>query len=553
NKADVALGDGSSLYLVGTLANSGDITVQGAGHGGNIFVASTSLDLSGRGVVTLGGASPWDNSISGTAAGDTLVNVNNTIAGAGNIGGNNLNLVNDAAGVIDANTSNTLTLDNGGTVTNQGLIEATNGGNVTISNTSIQNAGGRVVAANGSQVDLNNNANITGGSVMTAGTGVIDIDGGNSFSSLSIKGNVAVLDGDVLYLNGTVQNNGVITVQGGGHGGGLSISGAVTLSGTGSVNIGGASPWDSSIGGNGSGAVLTNDSTIQGEGHVSVTVINGAAGVIDAKGPGVGYGLYLDNTSTAITNSGLIEATESGLLTINDAVTNGSTGKIEASGGAVVVNAAIANQGLIEATAGGTLNIDAGVNSTGAGAIESDGGDVVVNTGVSGGLAINGGVMDLTQSGVANNVSFLGAGTLRLDQSQSYTGSVTGFSKTGTNALDLSDISFVGAAEATFVENAGGTSGVLTVTDGSNTAQITLLGNYSTSKFVTSSDGHGGTKVVDPSAPAAASTAAPIHTFVAAMAAFGADQGVMVSEPVRGLRRDHPILIASAYPHGSVT
>jgi hypothetical protein len=42
--------------------------------------------------------------------------------------------------------------------------------------------------------------------------------------------------------------------------------------------------------------------------------------------------------------------------------------------------------------------------------------------------------------------------------------------------------------------------GTLTVTDGSHTANIALLGNYLASTFVASSDGHGGTNVVDPAA-----------------------------------------------------
>jgi hypothetical protein len=36
------------------------------------------------------------------------------------------------------------------------------------------------------------------------------------------------------------------------------------------------------------------------------------------------------------------------------------------------------------------------------------------------------------------------------------------------------------------------------VTDGTHTANIALLGNYLASTFVTSSDGHGGTAIVDP-------------------------------------------------------
>jgi hypothetical protein len=41
-------------------------------------------------------------------------------------------------------------------------------------------------------------------------------------------------------------------------------------------------------------------------------------------------------------------------------------------------------------------------------------------------------------------------------------------------------------------------SGTLSVTDGAHTANIALLGNYLASTFVASSDGHGGTSVIDP-------------------------------------------------------
>jgi hypothetical protein len=36
------------------------------------------------------------------------------------------------------------------------------------------------------------------------------------------------------------------------------------------------------------------------------------------------------------------------------------------------------------------------------------------------------------------------------------------------------------------------------VTDGTHTANIALLGNYLASTFAASSDGHGGTAIVDP-------------------------------------------------------
>jgi hypothetical protein len=46
--------------------------------------------------------------------------------------------------------------------------------------------------------------------------------------------------------------------------------------------------------------------------------------------------------------------------------------------------------------------------------------------------------------------------------------------------------------------NATSAGGTLHVTDGMHQANIALLGNYLASTFTTSSDGHGGTAVIDP-------------------------------------------------------
>jgi hypothetical protein len=59
---------------------------------------------------------------------------------------------------------------------------------------------------------------------------------------------------------------------------------------------------------------------------------------------------------------------------------------------------------------------------------------------------------------------------------------------------------------------------VLTVADGASVARISLEGNYTESAFTLSSDGHGGTTVVDPT------TTASVNRFVAAAAGFGAGE-----------------------------
>ncbi|SEC02388.1 hypothetical protein [Bradyrhizobium erythrophlei] len=105
-------------------------------------------------------------------------------------------------------------------------------------------------------------------------------------------------------------------------------------------------------------------------------------------------------------------------------------------------------------------------------------------------------------------VAFQGStGTLKLDNSASFAGTVAGM--TGADAIDFANISFANVHTPSFSGNASG--GTLTVTDGTLTASIALLGNYMASTFTTSSDGHGGTLVVDPPAMQVSQLAQPQH------------------------------------------
>jgi hypothetical protein len=104
----------------------------------------------------------------------------------------------------------------------------------------------------------------------------------------------------------------------------------------------------------------------------------------------------------------------------------------------------------------------------------------------------------------SGRVTFTGdTGTLKLDNSSSFAGTVAGMS--GQDTIDFADIDPTKVQQPTYSGTASG--GTLTVTDGSHTANIALLGNYLASTFVTSSDGHGGTNVVDPSAIETSQTA----------------------------------------------
>lgn len=107
-----------------------------------------------------------------------------------------------------------------------------------------------------------------------------------------------------------------------------------------------------------------------------------------------------------------------------------------------------------------------------------------------------GATVDLSTPSAAA-VTFAGSsGTLQLDQSASFAGTLSGFGS--QDQLDLTDIAFSSNTTLGYSANSNNSGGALTVGDGTNPANIALLGNYVASMFVTASDGHGGTMITEP-------------------------------------------------------
>ena len=93
------------------------------------------------------------------------------------------------------------------------------------------------------------------------------------------------------------------------------------------------------------------------------------------------------------------------------------------------------------------------------------------------------------------SVTFAGStGDLILNDGLAFTGKISGLA--GSDAIDLVDVSYGANTQVTFLGNDAG--GTLTITNGSQTANIALVGNYLSSTWNLSSDGNGGTVVVDP-------------------------------------------------------
>jgi hypothetical protein len=95
-------------------------------------------------------------------------------------------------------------------------------------------------------------------------------------------------------------------------------------------------------------------------------------------------------------------------------------------------------------------------------------------------------------SSYSGQISFAAdTGTLKLDSSATFAGTVAGLA--GMDTIDFADIDPTKAQQPSCSQTAKG--GTLSVTDGTHTANIALLGNYLASTFAVSSDGYGGTSI----------------------------------------------------------
>ena len=331
-------------------------------------------------------------------------------------------------------------LSKGQSLTDNGILTVT--GSLGVS------AGAIVLVGAGNDLTFRGGGDVIAGTLGGAGTisfvGVVDTFNGANLAAadLQIKDSTVTLNGAITETRVLTVITSTLTVGAGG----------ATLRGGGTIAFGDFA--SNRIIGASAGDTLTNvDTTISGAGMLGagqMTLINMAGGVIDGNGS---RALIIDTGASSITNSGLIEASGAGGVTIQGEIRN--SGLLEAAGGVLTVNGAVSGEG-------------SGIIAGGA-------------------LAFNGAFhQDVAFSGVS--------GVLQLADSLHYTGTVSGFSKVGATTLDLRDIGFVDSSEASF--SGTGSGGVLSISDGVHTAKIALAGDYLTANFVAASDGQGGVTII---------------------------------------------------------
>ena len=469
NAGSVLVNDDTSLNLLGTINNTGTITLNSAGNYTNLIVASPTVTLMGGGSVVLSNTSYTTLRIYGASASDVLDNVNNTISGAGQLGAGQLTLTN--GGTINANQSSGLTIDTGGgIVTNTGTIEDTGAGGLIVQNTTISGGTIKAQVAN-SSINLNNSS-IAGATLSTANGGVIQTVGGNdgldgSATTVNNTGSVLVNDDTSLNLLGTINNTGTITLNSAGNYTNLIVaSPTVTLTGGGSVVLSNTSYTALRIYGASASDVLDNvNNTISGAGQLGagqLTLTNG--GTINAN---QSSGLTIDTGGGIVTNTGTIEDTGAGGLIVQNTTISGGTIKAQVANSSINLNnSSIAGATLSSANGGVIQTVGGNDGLDGSATTVNNTGSVLVNDDTS-----------LNLLGTINNT-----GTITLNSAGNYTNLIVAsptVTLMGGGSVVLSNTSYTtlriyGAAASDVLDNVNNTisgagqlgAGQLTLTNG---------------------------------------------------------------------------------------
>ncbi|MGE8485443.1 MAG: VCBS domain-containing protein, partial [Pseudomonas sp.] len=267
-------------------------------------------------------------------------------------------------------------------------------------------------------------------------------------------GTLTIADGAIMPFGGSIHNSGTIELGSAGSATSLEVlfRGA-TLTGGGQVLL--SDNAQNVIFGGSADTVLTNiDNRISGAGQLGagqMVLIN--AGLIMASGLN---SLVLDTGTHTITNSGVLESTGPGGMTVASTVEN--TGHLWANGGDLRL--------LADVTGDGSATIDGNATLTFSGAAH-------------GSVAFHG----------------EGAGTLVIAQAET-AGSLSGIlGLESDDMLTFGNLAFGANTQLSYNANASGAGGLLTVDDGVHRAEVNLLGHYSAEDFQVTDGGAAGTQV----------------------------------------------------------
>ena len=306
--------NGVDPLLLGTLENEGVLSLESGGSVTQLQLNSPIVTFSGSGVVT--GTNTQANQIISVGVIRRLVNeASHTINGAMNVGGTNTLLTNN--GLIDATLSSGITLQLFGTDNfNTGTLRASAGSTLTILSSSLDNTGGEILADAGTV--FISGSTIVNGLFRDANGGTLRISGPSVLTDPTIDAATLRVNNDVdPVLQGTLQNDGVLSVESGGSFTQILLNTPiVTLSGSGTA-----------IGSNTQVNLFTSVTAVR-------RLINGPDHTISGS-------FNIGSNNTELTNQGRIVSNTSAGLTID-------------------VNSDFKNEGVLEVSGAGAMTIAPG-------------------------------------------------------------------------------------------------------------------------------------------------------------------------------------------------
>jgi len=347
----------TSAQAINTLNNAGSVSVAN-NVAFSLNARTAAASIFGGGELVLGG--PGSRLFMEGSFNTTLAS-GSTVRGAGQIGqavfqsgAASTRFINQGAvaGDVAGQSLILLPVANAGSYSNEGLFEARNGGTLDLQARVIQSTSGLISAQNGSVVVLAG-ARVEGGTLSSAGTGVLRASGSgsNALSATTLSG----------VLDMTTIANARMLVQDG-----LSFSaGAVNIGSSGALSFDSRGPSAAvqAIGGTGTINLAGGRIFIEGGGQTTLgsNIIIRGSGVI-------GQGIFQTGNHLLI-NNGLISADVSGQTLQILPPANGSQ--------------AVQNIGILEATGGGRLLLSANITAAGGSQLRAAAGSTIEQNGVT--------------------------------------------------------------------------------------------------------------------------------------------------------------------------
>ncbi|MGJ4931283.1 tail fiber protein [Bradyrhizobium sp. HKCCYLS2038] len=257
----------------------------------------------------------------------------------------------------------------------------------------------------------------------TAATDIVIIQSGKaSYANSYTIASLTVNFGAILNITGgslgvpNLANAGLIQLNSSGVDPSLRIIGAVSLAGRGSIDMLGPTAGNFILGAAGTGAVLTNvDNLIAGSGNIGVgdgQLVFVNKGTVDATPLGEeDTGRLVIHTGNKVDNFGLLEATLSGELLVEDRLFNEGSVRATGAGSTILIDVqgpgpsgpAVVNAGLFEAADRGLLEIESSLDNA-ADIAARNGGKVLIAADIN-----NEDGASIVADGKGAQVTFVGA------------------------------------------------------------------------------------------------------------------------------------------------